>query len=710
MFERLAPFIRDYIYREKWDELRDIQVAACHVILDTNDHLLLSSGTASGKTEAAFLPVLTKLYENQSKSVGVLYVSPLKALINDQFERIYDLIAESDIKVTKWHGDASQTEKNKLLKKPEGIIQTTPESLEAMLMRRKTDVIKLFSDLKYIIIDEVHYFMTEDRGTQLLGILERLQRICNIEPVRIGLSATVGDYNTAEKWLSTGTKRKCQTPGYGAKKRVFRLAMKYFPVNYHTKSKENEELLNNYYNCLYETTFSKKCIIFSNSKAEVEDNIANIKKIALKKRTGDVYFAHHGNVSAGIREYAETTMKSSEMPVVTGATVTLELGIDLGELERIVQTGAPLSVSSFVQRLGRAGRRDKPSEMFFVFREDTENKNADFYKAINWDLIMCLAIVQLYLEEKWIEPDSEKKLPYGILYHQTMSFLASAGEVSPGKLAENMLTLEIFRGISQDDYKIMLNYMIEKEQIELTENKGISLGIKGEWNINKYDFYSVFETKREFSVKCVSEEIGKVEVLFPIGESFALAGKTWEVTSIDGDSDVIYVKELKGVSTNKWTSEDSYTVHTKIVRKMREILKSDTVYRYMDEKTAERLSEIRHQAKGSGILDISVVKITNNMNAVFPWLGTRELVTLSYALDYFGVENSVYIKGHAPLCIFIKNTSIEEIEEVLKKIKEKPLNKWDFNIPENACILGKFNENIPPQLLRKQYIEDYLEL
>ena len=708
MFERLAPFIRDYVYREKWDELRDIQVAACHVIFDTNDHLLLSSGTASGKTEAAFLPILTKLYEEPSKSVGILYISPLKALINDQFERIYDLLTESDIKVTKWHGDASQTEKRKLLKKPEGVIQTTPESLEAMLMRRKTDVIKLFSDLKYIIIDEVHYFMTEDRGIQLLGILERLQRICNIEPVRIGLSATMGEYKTAEKWLSTGTNRKCQTPGYKAQKRIFKLAMKYFQVNYDSKTKEEKKLLEDYYGCLYESTLRKRCIVFSNSKAEVEDNIANIKKIASQRRTDDVYHVHHGNISASIREYAESAMKASDIPIVTGATVTLELGIDLGVLERIVQTGPPLSVSSFVQRLGRSGRRDNPSEMFFVFREDVSTRHNEFYKSINWDLIMCLAIIQLYLEEKWIEPHYSPKLPYGILYHQTMSFLTSSGEISPAYLAENMLTLEVFKNISQDDYKRMLNYMIETEQIELTENKGIVHGMKGERSINKYDFYSVFETAKEFIVRCDSEEIGKVEIEFPIGERFALAGRTWEVIEIDKEGEILYVKELKGISTNKWTSEDSFTVHTKILKKMYEILSCNNIYKYMDDKSQVRLYEIRNEARNAGISDNEVIRISDGLTAVFPWLGTKELTTLSYELSYYGIDNQMYRAGNVPLCIFIKNESPEKIWDTLKKIKENPIDKHALLVSESACISGKFNNFIPVELLRKQYIEDYL--
>jgi len=243
-FQKLAPFIQDYIYRERWDNLRDIQVGACDVIFNTDDNLLLSSGTASGKTEAAFLPVLTKLVEEPSKSLGVLYISPLKALINDQFNRLEGLLQESRIPVTKWHGDASRSDKNKLLKNPQGIMQTTPESLEAMLMHRKSEAIKLFSDLKYIIIDEVHYFMSEDRGAQLLCILERIQKLTNNVPVRIGLSATLGDYALAEKWLNSGTNRNCQTPLFNSEKRSLRLSLQHFFVKYNSEKKEDKEMKN----------------------------------------------------------------------------------------------------------------------------------------------------------------------------------------------------------------------------------------------------------------------------------------------------------------------------------------------------------------------------------------------------------------------------------------------------------------------------------
>ncbi len=353
IFERLAPFIQDYIYQNGWSQIRPIQVAASDLIWNTEENILLASGTASGKTEAAFLPILTDIYENPSKTIAVLYISPLKALINDQFIRIEDMLKETDIPVIKWHGDVSQNIKSKVIKRTKGIMQTTPESLEAMLMRNPGNIIKLFSDLRYIVIDEVHYFMNDDRGLQLLCILERIQRLIKSNPRRIGLSATLGSYEIAKKWLSSGTGRKTILPNVGEEKRRIRLGMKYFEI----QNKEDEQSILDYYNELYEKTLNKKCIIFSNSKSEVENNIAHLKKIATLRHTKDIYYVHHANISAILRKQAEEQMKQEDENAVTGATITLELGIDLGKLDRIIQVGSPHTVSSFVQRLRKKWKK-----------------------------------------------------------------------------------------------------------------------------------------------------------------------------------------------------------------------------------------------------------------------------------------------------------------------------------------------------------------
>ena len=390
VYSRLAPFIQDYIYESKWEELRPVQVAACEAIFDTDDNLLLSSGTASGKTEAAFLPVLTELYNKPSISVGVMYISPLKALINDQFIRLDQMLLDSSIPVTKWHGDASQTKKHKLIKKPEGLLQITPESLESLVTNKRGACISMFSDLRFVIIDEVHYFMRDVRGLQLLCVLERLMKLTGVNPRRIGLSATLGDVSLAENWLNTGTNRKCQSPITDEGKKRVRLHIERF-VNYaderdlverdgsgHVTNVSTGDMgSREHFEYLFKHTLDKKTIIFTNSREETEFILANLREIAIKNKAPDVYRVHHGNVSALLRENTEIEMKSEGEHIVTGATVTLELGIDIGSLDQAVQVGAPLNVSSFAQRLGRCGRRGQVPQLLFTFVESIQINSAD---------------------------------------------------------------------------------------------------------------------------------------------------------------------------------------------------------------------------------------------------------------------------------------------------------------------------------------------
>ena len=228
IYNRYAPFIRDFIYQNNWESLRAVQVAAGDIIFNTDHNLLLSASTASGKTEAAFFPILTLFYEDPPKSVGALYIGPLKALINDQFMRLNDLCREADIPVWHWHGDVAQSHKEKLQKNPSGILQITPESLEALLMRRHSYIPKLFSDLRFIVIDEIHSLMRGDRGGQTLCLIQRLSQLAGVNPRRIGLSATIGDLEAAGAFLSRGTGRSTAAPQISVKGTKWRLSMEHF--------------------------------------------------------------------------------------------------------------------------------------------------------------------------------------------------------------------------------------------------------------------------------------------------------------------------------------------------------------------------------------------------------------------------------------------------------------------------------------------------
>ena len=727
VFYRYAPFIQDYIYRCRWEELHPVQVAAAEVIFDTDENLLLSSGTASGKTEAAFLPVLTQLWENPSASVGVLYVSPLKALINDQFQRLEELLEEADIPVTKWHGDASQAAKKRLVRSPRGVMQTTPESLESLLMHNSANAYRLFSDLRFVIIDEVHYFMDNDRGLQLLCLLERLSRLIGFSPRRIGLSATLGDTTNAEKWLCTGSPRGVIAPKVSEKGRTVRLQVRFFPIKEKIPNSDSKALLENYYNYLYESTHGKRCILFSNSKGEVEENIAHMKRISEKNRANDCYLVHHANISPALREFAEQRMRSGELPVCTGATVTLELGIDLGHLERIVQTGCPLTVSGLVQRLGRTGRRGGAAEMRFAFRWDMSLPPNDFYKEINWDFVMCTAMILLYTRERWVEPMYLPKLPYSLLYHQTMSILAASGSVQPRELARQVLTLGVFSHVTKDDYLALLRHMLENGQLERCEDGGLLIGEKGEAAVGNYEFLAVFSVPQEYTVRCDSEEIGTVQNPFPPKAQFALAGQAWEVTELDKKQQIIYVKRIEGISANMWTDVGNEYVHTKVMKKMLEVIRSDEEYAFLDEAAKKRLKDIRAlcrnaaQGQAGAVLaggapllgtqrERFILPLSETSFAVFPFIGTRGTMALMYALRGRGFRANVWLSRYIPVCIEVStDRGIGALESALTELRENGADKYAFAIPENCEICGKYNDYIPRPLLTKQYIEDYLD-
>ncbi|MEO0687154.1 MAG: DEAD/DEAH box helicase, partial [Cyanobacteria bacterium J06649_11] len=337
VYNRLAPFIQEYIYNNNWTELRPVQAAACKVIFDTDAHLLVAAGTASGKTEAAFLPVLTHLYEKPSSTIGAIYIGPIKALINDQFERLNDLLREADIPVYHWHGDVPQTRKKQLLKKPSGILQITPESLESLLINKHENLINLFGDVRFVVIDEIHAFMGTERGCQILCQLERLANLTKNKHRRIGLSATLGDYSLAEDWLSSGTDKSVITPKIEAAKRQIKLALEHFYV---PEQSDNSEITD----CdkyIFNLSKSRKCLIFANNKSQTESVIASLRQIADSERQPDIYHVHHGSISASLRQVAENAMREPNQPAVTAATLTLEVGVDIGYLQRVIQLESP---------------------------------------------------------------------------------------------------------------------------------------------------------------------------------------------------------------------------------------------------------------------------------------------------------------------------------------------------------------------------------
>ncbi len=737
-FDRLAPFIQEYIYTHGWTELRQVQVEACRVIFDTDAHLLIAAGTASGKTEAAFLPVLTLLHQNPSATIGVLYIGPIKALINGQFERLNDLLKEADIPVWAWHGDVSQSRKQKLLKNPKGVLQITPESLESLLINKNTELIRLFGDLRFVIIDEIHAFMGSERGCQILCQLGRLSRFMETPARRIGLSATLGDYSLAEDWLKSGTDKPVITPEIPSGQRKVQLAVEHFYIPSQLGGQEEAppptppypggELEQDYqsgefeqdyqgrereyYRYIFDNSKSRKCLIFANNRTETELVIAKLREIAKAEKLPDIYHVHHGSISARLREAAEEAMCGSA-PAVTAATVTLELGIDIGQLERVIQLNAPLSVASFLQRLGRTGRRGSPADMRFVCTEDEPSGEEWLPEQIPWQLLQAIAIIQLYIEERWIEPIQPIQYPFSLLYHQTMSILLGMGELSPAALAQQVLTLPAFAAISKDDFRQLLRYLIDIDHIQQTEKGGLIIGLTGEKIVRNFHFYAVFPDNVEYIVRAESMEIGSIIMPLPVGSRFALAGRTWEVLEIDLKRKAVFVKQVQGSASISWRG-GSGNIHTKILERMRRVVCENVQYPYLQNHAKERLKAVRQLARTAGLERDNIVSLEDNTCCIFPWMGTIAYRTLERFLN-FCVRESLDIRrieGISPYFLIVKlgKNTVKELYDAIVAFCDNGLTADDLVASVEAPKLQKYDEFIPNNLLRKAFACDYLDV
>ncbi len=729
IFQRYAPFIQDFIYRNNWESLRAVQVAAGDAVFHSDDNLLLSASTASGKTEAAFFPILTLFQEDMPKTVGAIYIGPLKALINDQFLRLNELCREAGIPVWHWHGDVARSHKSRLLKNPSGILQITPESLEALLLRRHSEIPHLFGDLRFVVIDEVHSLLRGDRGGQTLCLIERLSRLAGVNPRRIGLSATIGDPENTGRFLSMGTGRRTLIPEIKGKGVRWRLSMEHFYVQERQAADEKGSaecagalpVLDGKTDTapahadpglgyVFEHTRGKKCLVFVNSREECEAVTTTLRQYCEAKNEPDRFLIHHGNLSASYRESAEEAMKDDSRFQTTVTTATLELGIDIGRLERAFQIDAPFTVSSFLQRMGRTGRRDLPPEMWFVMREDPPEERAMLPATVPWKLLQGIGLVQTYLEERWVEPPRLDRLPYSLLYHQTMSTLASCGEMSPAALAGRVLSLSYFHRVSQEDFRMLLHHLLAQEQIQKTERGGLIVGLAGERQLSSFRFFAVFKENEEFTVRTRSQELGTIVRPPPVGEKIALAGHVWIVEEIDYKRHLIYCEQVPG-KVPAFFGLCPGDMHTKILEKMREVLRSDRIYPYLMKNAVVRLGEARRAAVNSGMTENPLICLGGEMWCLFPWLGTYAFLALERFLKLKCASRlglSALDSSRPYFLQFKMRANAEEFFRVLSEIAGEPLDPMELLYPGEIPLFDKYDEFLPAELVRKGFAHGVL--
>lgn len=781
IFQRYSPTIQRYIYQEGWQSLRAIQAAAGDAIFNTEANVLLSASTASGKTEAAFFPIITLMQEDPPRSIGCLYIAPLKALINDQFARLNDICEESGVSVWHWHGDVSQDKKKRLMRHPSGILQITPESLEAMVMHRHAMLPFLFGDLRFIVIDEIHSFLRGDRGGQTLCLIERLARLAGVNPRRIGLSATIGDQQAVGQLLAAGTGRGTVIPKVKAPGAKWRISMEHFWNAAQASSHDTEDTPDStlpdsgmtitgsvsrhyadderiHYNAfennvepsrpsdarremkggsplvrpfkgtvgdmpvdasmmyLMGNTRGHKCLIFTNSREECETLCATLRQYCEAMHEPDRFLIHHGNLSVSYRQNAEEMIREdNNMSVCT--TSTLELGIDIGRLERAFQIDAPFTVSAFLQRMGRTGRRGAPSEMWFVIREDAAEARALLPARIPWKLLQAIALVQLYLEEKWVEPPRKGRLPYSLLYHQTMSTLAAEGEMTPRELAQRILTLSTFANISQDDFRTLLRHLIKIDHIETTEGGGLIVGLAGERVVNNFKFYAVFQENEEYSVRCESQEIGTIVKPPPVRDKIAIAGRVWVVEEVDCKRHVVYCHPVKGIIPAYFGDEPG-DIHTKILERMHAILDpasplAGAPLPYLLPQAVQRLDQARNSARHAGLGVRWLLPMGGKMWCLTPWLGSYAFLALERFLR-IRCGQRLGLKGfdsQRPYFMqFSMDVDADGFRTILADEIAKPLDPMELLYPNETPVFDKYDDLLPVELTRKGFAYGVLNI
>jgi ATP-dependent Lhr-like helicase len=620
-FDLLSAPIRKFIRDKGWEELRPIQTAAITRILGSDDNYILASRTASGKTEAAFLPILSKVDLNES-GVQVLYISPLIALINDQFYRVEELCKNLDVDVVKWHGEANKTVKEKLLKNPKGIVLITPESLEAMFANKPFNVKQLFSNLKYVVIDEIHSFIGTDRGIQLKSILSRLQQVNSKSFSIVGLSATIGDYDEAKKF--TGNELKTKVLLDKTAKEINTL-FRYF------KSKNTDlpiELLED----LYIETKDNNVLIFPNSRGRVEEVAVKLKKISEREKGHPHYFSHHSSVDREVREYVEYFAKNNnKQNFCISCTSTLELGIDIGAVDEVVQIDATHSIASLIQRVGRSGRKEGKSSNLYL------------YATNEWSLLQSIACWLLY-KEGFIEPPLKNEKPYDILVHQALSIAKGYSGIKLTDLIKQLHENSAFKQIELSEIEQILNHLIEIDFLEKLQQEVI-IGIEGEMVVNSRDFYSVFKTEENFKVVNAGNKIGEVPFSPQIveDENILLSAKIWKIIFIDHKAKKIEVIPTKNGKKPMFFGNGGI-IHQGIREKMLEVLYSKSEYDFLDQPSCDEIEILRKEFSIFNIKNLQSDRpfLSSDKNLqLFTFTGTRINRTIQLLLNIAGIKNKL---------------------------------------------------------------------
>ncbi|MCB9957918.1 MAG: DEAD/DEAH box helicase [Rhodospirillaceae bacterium] len=697
-FGLLEEPVQHWIWDKGWTELRGVQERAIPSLATTDADVVIAAATAGGKTEAAFLPLISRLLAQPISAPGfkLVYVSPLKALINDQFRRLDDLCEKMAIPVHRWHGDVSMAQKAKARKAPDGILLITPESLEALFVRRGLELPGLFQPLQAIVIDELHAFLGPERGVQLSSLMVRLEALMGRRVRRVGLSATLGDMSLACAYLRREnpaavvtivdpgghSEQKGQLKAYASKPMRVGNGGKTAPPAEPPQGTGQDTVGSNdatggtaqrIGQHLFKYLRGTSNLVFAGSRQNVEVFADLLLGLSEAQRVPNEFLPHHANLSRQHRELLEQRLKEGREPTTAVCTSTLELGIDIGEVESVAQIGPPRSVASLRQRLGRSGRRaGKPAILrCYVTQEELDTQSATGER-LRLNLVQAIAVIELLIAG-WCEPPPARALHLSTLVHQILSVIAQHG----GAYAREIYGLLCRQGPFADVDAALFGDVLrcmgggEPRLIEQSPEGLLLLGEAGERIVEHYSFYAVFKTSEEFRIETAGKVLGTlpVESLLTVGATIIFAGRRWQVEAIHDREKVIEVKpDPRGIAP-RFMGGDAEPLHDRVAGKMQEVLAGTEVPGYLDRTARTLLEEGRGWFQHHRLDRCRIFSQDAGSATVFLWQGTAAVETLMLAMRASGLEAN--INPYAPVAIDCANSTADVMAR-LRELAGKP--------------------------------------
>jgi len=712
--ERLDERIQRWVWQKGWTGLRDAQEEAIPVLLQAEQDVIIAAATASGKTEAAFLPILSKLLSSGEEMGVALYISPLKALINDQWGRLDQLCEELNIPVVPWHGDIAATRKRSFMKRPQGVLLITPESLEAQFVLRGHELKRYFGELQYIVVDELHAFIGSDRGKQLQSLMRRIECVIDRRVPRVGLSATLGDSTLAAMFLRPEGPLATIIQSKSAAQELLVQLRGYLIEPVHETDVEVREPHPNAQGMKPEETADAKAydsmadhlfkalhgsnnLLFPNSRNRVEYFSDLLRRRCEREGIPNEFWPHHGSLSREIREDTEAALKAGNRPATAICTTTLELGIDIGAVKSVAQIGPPPSVAALRQRLGRSGRRPgEPAVLRAYVVENSVTAESPLSDRLRESLVQSAACIRLLLGN-WFEPPREGGLHLSTFVQQVLSMIAERGGVTALEISRTLVAHGPFAEIRPSDLSSLLRELGRREMLVQESSGALLLGAVGERIVGHYDFYAAFASRDEWQIVHDGRALGSLPIDSPVFEGLCIifGGRRWKILSVCIEPAVLTVAPDPTGRPPIFESGRPMA-HERTRQEMRQILEDDTDLGFLDTGAQELLSEAREFYRDARLGDRMVLKEGEAL-LILPWSGDLAQNALLLLLRSLGLERGsndglvVRCEGWdldrlSDACSDIVNLDVVDLIAMLEKVENLGQSKWDWVLPRDLLV------------------------